>query len=1569
MDQQESRFRFIRPEEFSQYGIDPLDVPMGSFAAEDHPGFLPSRFGGNAYGLGLIEQGSLTASDIEFLEKVDFQDHLLIGLHAKRLNSIYQRLGLLIRFTTTGKSYFLIPINLVAHSLQEIKSKADEIEELIIRHIWETRTERLDIGLLTSGQDLIVHELTARLSSHRIMLFDSLEKLRSWRIPLDIVILPKDLFEYLLDQKLPRIAKGSLNRQRLFQYAMYLAGKVYDLLEPSGKLLVLAHSPIPKEDVTCRVRFKSEADLKSFLLFSHIFNTRRGYEADSSEKELEVFVSDLHYYLGRFTFSEPHLRQLLNGRRIEDLGLEQINALPRLHLRMPQAYVKNPEKPWKWIFEPYFITNQLRRKSPKHHHQYWSERLEIDRELPESLLVFVGKRRQPDIELCKLEEEIRSSGTMGCSLPLVAAYRNTFRYVLDVLRVLIQIRDNDFLKISELERARLSNPFRSRNENFYAVVRLLGQISKLEKIRDVLNPDHIEGQYTPVLENIPKLSLHGLTPAQIREILLIVVGHSTMSRVTLGKLPAKALKPITDRVEGRSHHETLEMLRVYRLMSMAEIAAALGDAFTGEQAGELYRIYDDAMHVATDPKLDWEKLNDLRISALGGVQNKAIREMMKLFNLFDFLDNWLEFQGKGALEREVVCDYQHEKLLRLEETLELAKIAGEFKLQFVGDHLFGQSYLFRQFLESEFHGTGHLFPKLGARAGFILLWTAVNSSERHILNFNPMLAGIGQDSYENRIQKIKETLLKIPINKLHPEFFEEVKKVLAEGLPAFIFDSGIRIISNPETHALDISFIDIDENLQKIDVLLTYFESQRLRGISLPNLKEMERLYSEIDSFHHYLEKEGCFLRCDLYNRTGGLEAKDLEIEKIELRLKSILQSQIFIPEEIHDTISVLAKHCPEMLRTVLPELQAFGNLIEAWPTRQKQSLGMYVMRCLAKFQALVMKDRNLFQDRNAFYQQAKQEFGPLAEEGVGASHAQLDILEYLVERIQQTPLFYHAMIFALLFQDIGKIDQHSNLLPEGEVRWTHAEQSALILERSEVLKRYSLDHQLEQSVIYLVRHHGQCGHVIQGEEPITALEPLTAQRDDRLSDVLVLHSILAAAAVEEGLMVSDLLDLFLGYRSTSLELIKAKTSWSARLREILREKGEAVLADFQLVSNKERIFPRDIHYCGFSDDDIEDEPLWQGRQTAALERLFKLMGIQWVDYLDVQMYLLKVPINFIYHKRKLKSIGPVSFERSLTEALRLLSIISSLTPEVRYYLLYNLDHLGGAMRIYDFHPLSRFLEPQESLKLILIALQVYHKRFGPKSKAGLISFRPLGQLISRRRETIQNLLRDLPFPERCFCEGAPFPDPAQFGELLFLAHPREQALQIDYRDSSRYDLMARSLRDIWRHDELVDHHRKLLQELQDELPYDTKVLEEELQVIFEEQGQKINDRIIHDLRARLGSTEKFTDLQMLQQEIRQILSIEAFSEEQQLLIMDLFEFHRSRLRDRYLSSLYRKINSLDIKALASYWDELKHELYSFRAYVGKEYESLMASYIDKKLSAPGREQPEKPHPHTGGCV
>lgn len=1561
-DHPEIFFHPIQPEEYSHYGIDPHDIPMGTFAAKEHPTLLPSRFGGNAYGLGIMELSILDKEDTDFLEKMDFKNPQELGHHAKKINTIYQKLGLLIRFTSTGMRYFLIPFNLVVRSLQDIRTKADHIQTLVGQHIQETQTERLNIGLMTAERDILVHELTARFSTHRIFIFESLKKLRSWRTPLDLLILPKDFFEYLSEQKLSGGPEKPWSHRRLLQYAKYLSGKVYDLLERDGKFIVLAHYPCHRERKSYTVHFKSDEERKAFLLFSHVFKTRRSYKSSDIRNSIEIHPLDLCYYLKQFTLSDLHLTRLLNQRNLADLRLREIDDLPYLNLRLPLHYTANLKNLWTWVLSAYFKTVHLEQKSPEYYYPYWEKRLENDPKLPESLLVFVGRPRRPTVTLATLEAEVKASGMMGCSLPLAAEYRNTFRYVIDVLKILNRIRNHDFPKLPELELNRLRNPFDwkdNRNESFNAIQVLLGQIPRLEKLYSYLNPDGIEGRTISILDNINKIFLHGFTGAQLRELLLIVVGHTTMSRIVFGKLPAKTLKGITDRAQKSNYQEVVDLLRFCRLMSMGEIAAAFGEAFMTEHGQELFRLYTNAIEVATDPGMGWEKLHDLQISALGGVQNKAIREMMKFFNLFEFIDNWHEFEQKGPCQKEVLCDYDEEKLKHLDQVLELNRIATHFKEQFINDYTFGRSYFFRQFLDTEFHGTGHLFPKLGSRAGFIALWITVNVAGRLVINFNPILAGIPQDRHEARIRKIRETLIRIPIERLEPRFFEEIKEALDQEKPAFIFDSGIRLTANPETRVIDVSFVDVDENIKQIEGLIARFERSKLESISLKDFQDAERLFSELESFHRYLQQKECSLHCDVLNPATDLDTKNKKIYRIESGLRSIFLSYVMNPEEIYDALSVFAAHCPEILRFILPEFYALGNLVEIWPARRKQSLGTYAMRCLQKFQALSTKDREAFQERNTFYQLAKYEFGPLAGEGTGADHTQMDILENIVDRIRQRPFLYQAFTLALLFQDIGKIDKYISAFPKTCIYCTHAERGAAILERSDILERYQLDAQVRNLIVLLVRHHGLIGRVIQGEEPFTSLESFTEPQDDCLLDALVLHSILAAAAVQEGLMVSDLLDIFLHCRLMSLQIIRSKGNWQTRVKEILREKGSAVLDEFHPISQENEMCSREEVPYRLSGENTEEEVLLRGRRIAAFERLLRLLGVLWVDYQDLQMHLLNMPINFIYHKKKLKSIGLTTFERQMAVAAEILRILSSMKSGCCYYLLYCLDALGGSFRIYDFSPLARFLKPEECVKLLMLSFYVFHHHFGKGVKGGLLSFRYLSQSIEKKHGVLRYTLQDLPFIGSS-CNEEQFSPLLQALEYLtFEVSSSEVAISLNFKDPVQLNRMLEHIQSLNTHDELNRYYQEAVFDLSQKLSYKTEDYQEELYRVFKSQQKKINDRMLKSFQEKLSEVENFSELQTVQDEIEAEQAEVHFSEEQQIFLREMLEYHRTRIRGHYLDTIYEKIHSFSSKkALLNYWNELKYELLSYRSYAGKEYESLIAEFIDQKLIRMGDQIP-----------
>ena len=785
---------------------------------------------------------------------------------------------------------------------------------------------------------------------------------------------------------------------------------------------------------------------------------------------------------------------------------------------------------------------------------------------------------------------------------------------------------------------------------------------------------------------------------------------------------------------------------------------------------------------------------------------------------------------------------------------------------------------------------------------------------------------------------------------MHPAFFEAVKANFAERRPAFILDSGIRLIVDSDSRALDVTFVDIEDNIQKIEDLLSIFESRKLMNISFRDLQEMERRFSEMMSFHQYLDREGCNIQCSVFESLGGIEKKSRDILEIELRLKTLLQNQLFIPEEIYYNFSTLREHCPEILGFIIPELRGLGFLGGISPGPGSGTLEDYVMRCLQKYEALVNRDRNGFQDRNTFYRLAKQEFGPLAEEGLGVSHPQLEILEFYMDRIREKPALQQALTFALLFQEIGKLEQFSS---DTGNYWTHQRQGAEILRKLALLRKYELDPAAEETAIFLVRYHGLAGHVILGDEPITALGRITERNDTQLLDAFLVHSVLASAAVREGVMVSDFLDSFINYRTVALEVIKSGSSWEDYLKELLEEKGTAVLNEFQFESNEASPVPAaQENYCGILDDDVRNTILWQGRQSAALDRLLKLAGSIWVDYEDIQMYLCEIPIKFIYHKKKFKSVGPSAFKKQLLRGIDLLHLVSSLSAEVRYYLLYCLDHLGGAMRIYDFQKLPDYFGLKDSLKLLIISLQALHHHFGITRKGGLISFASLSRKLGKRHEVLKKVLAGLPFPEQCFAGERVIFTPDQFGELRFEASTQEDAINVTYKDTVRFDFLRQSLSEIWDSDELLRVYENALGEIRSKMVASAEDLEQELLKSYRIQKNKINERVLKGFQEKLARVSNIAEFQQVRLEISSIAPKFGFNEEQQFLLEEIAEFNRFRLRDSFLDGIYQRANALNSKeSLLAYWEEVKQDLFRYRSFIGKEYETLIAKFLDEKIA------------------
>jgi hypothetical protein len=1538
-------YKLIPPDEFGPLGIDPKDVPVGTFVAEDHPPFLASRFGGNAYGLGIVEhRDKLEPSELEFLEKLDLSDPKILRQNYGGINSIYRKLGLLMRFSRHGKRYFLIPINWVSHSLEHIKDKVDEIERVLLKQTSRLKKERLNVCLLTAANDLIVHEITGRMPTQRFVIIDSVAKLREASGPFDLVVVPKDLDDLLLSLGIESLIGSTLTQESFTIHGTYIAGKLYDLLRSEGELLVIAIKPFPRTNKEIWVEFRDPEDLRNFLLFTHVFRSKKRYRGKGGTL-LRVHLTDFYNYLSGIFVPREELRKVLGDRDPKKLALEDIDHLPRLDLKITGPRRAKLESRWDKVLSPYFESIASLSKLAPSVKEDWERNYIVEGDLPDNLQIYVGQKREPPVRLEQMEKEERASGMAGCSLALVAAYKNSFEYLFAVLDVLTEIKDKHFERLTELELNRLYNPFaapKNRYRAFKHIKQLMNQTSRLHRLEILLNPDHIEGASTKVLENIEKLALLGVSPPLLREIYLIVVGHTTMGRVTFGKLPDKTLKSITDQAKRLSLEEMADLLRIIRLVSMAEIAASLGDKLTQGQGKELFSLYDQAIWIAADPQLDWETLHDQQIAALGGAQNLALRQMLKMFNLFEYLDSWTELADKGPFQKEALADYHPAKFFQIDQVLELIRITNQFKERFYEREAFSRPYFFRKLLNCQFHGTGHLLPLLGTRAGFILLWITIGASPGNAINFDPLVS-YEQEASDDRPARVKAALDSLDIEQLDFTYLASIKRALSQGRPAFIYNSGIQLRYNSVSQATEVVFIDVEDNLKRMEVILQSAHDRLIPDMPVPQLREADRLFRELHSYHEHLKRHSAakFIDSEL------LAEQTAEIGRSCSRLEDLFAQKLFVPQRLSDTLEILYEHCPNIGRRIMTE---FWELDRIKPTQKiyaGETIPNYILRCLKKFQALVTGEREALQDTEIFYQLAQQQFGSMAGETVGISNAQIDILEEVVHRLGSRPALLEALSAALIFQEIGKLPLYLEDYRSVSKDYTHARAGAKILRRQALLKRLGMERGSSKVAGFLVEVHGLVGHVLRGEVALPALEVVTNYGDDLVFEAFFLHSVLAAAAYREGLMVEDLLDRFLELRQVALLVIQGEVSWQTHMQREFLLIGQGLLTE----TTEARAGRGPLALFSEWDNGGGDDALRRkGEDVAAVERLFRLLGLADVNCVDIQMRILDMPVNFIYHKKGLKSTGSQKFEADLLEAETVCEAIMALDQEIRRNLIDKLSPETDRVRIYGLEYVAYHLEPADWLKLLVLAFKALDRFCTTDGKPQVVDLLPLCQIIDRRYQALATDLVSIPM-DRLFKDGRLLSRLAKASVGLVLRYSRkDNVVTLLYQDRLQVQRIldrVRSQEDISALKHL--YHRELKRLKNHEHP--TEDYQKLLSETFHERLQGLIELTLKKAQRKMRQHKSYAGMEKVFAELMALAEENAFSDEQIQLAKDMYEYNRDRLRNLRLEVIYQDIDSCTSKEkLKDLWEKIRAELVGNRRHLGQEFEDLVTKRFDERL-------------------
>ncbi|MGE5839785.1 MAG: hypothetical protein ACM34H_07600, partial [Deltaproteobacteria bacterium] len=838
----EDPFGFIKTEDFESLGIDASDIPPGTFPAHKHPSRLLSRFGGNAYGFGFFEAyDRLTPRDQKLLQPVSPGKPGYARRFYKEINRVYENMGLLIRYSSLGEPYYLIPVHYVSRSLSTVRNKADEIAHVIQAHRRKTLKENLRIGFLTHSDDLLIPELSLRFKEHQFITLDSFGKLSSPQVPLDLVILPRALHELVFTERFGQESRKVISRRQLESYAYYIVGKVYSLLKPDGEIFVIAGGLPVEADRQIKVRFHTEEEAKNFVLFSHIFKTGRRYQSKAKSFALSVF--EFHKFLNPPYVEKEVLDTLLGDRKLEAMTFREINRLPYLDFSLDDGLSYNQEKVWTRILGPFFSKSLLRPLIPDSVRSEWKKRFSTGHYTPDYLLMYLGQKKSLRVTMEDIKREVAESRLAGCPPALLADYRDSFDYVLSTLQVLKKIKTMSYQGVPELFMERLREPLESKRRRYGAlnhVLRLMSKLHHLDRIRTYVNPEGVEGSRTPILENLDTLGLFDFPPEELKEIFLIVLGHSSLGRILSGKMNEKSLKPVSDLARTLDPQDALNLLRYCRLMSMAETVASRRMDLKQEELAELFDLHESMVRVVTNRELDWDRLLDEKIIAVGGIRPMAIRKMLKMMNQFKLLNQWPELKDKGDMEKETLADYDPEKLAGIEKVIGLIETVDRFERAYFREDPLKASEFYRKLLQVEFHGTGRVFERIDSELVFLLLWITVHVAKGGVVNFNPILAEAEPAEMENQLSKLDEEVPAINVNYLDLQALKRFSEQLYEDQMSFIVGTGFQLRVNPQTQALDVTYIDMDQNMDALETLSERISGRPLSEIALQDLEHLE---------------------------------------------------------------------------------------------------------------------------------------------------------------------------------------------------------------------------------------------------------------------------------------------------------------------------------------------------------------------------------------------------------------------------------------------------------------------------------------------------------------------------------------------------------------------------------------------------------------------------------------------------------------------------------------------------------------------------------------------------------
>ncbi len=1209
-------FRCITPQEYNAYGIDEDDVPFGTIPALKHPTFLPSPFGGNAYGLGLFEQHLLTQEEIQFLCALDLSNPSVLGTHAPKINELYRKMGLLTRISREGTLYYLIPYSFIAHSILDIRSRVNLIEA-----VWgEIQSAReLHIGIMTSPEDMFTHEVIARFPHHRFSVLSSLKDFTAKTRSLDACICPHAPYDYLRTiLSLHSLRRWETCAEKTFKRLLsHLFALLYRLLTPQGVFILVCPTPLKKTSTSdsslLSLTITDPDYARLYHLFAQLYLSHSPPNGPSTPLETTITETHLHTFLTLAPSLSGEIQKIL-GKPLGEIGQRDIQFItPRLK-KIFRSFPRGCIETLRLTMERFFTILHWEESLPAEYEASWRKHMVAER-LPAALLVTSAQPRKASTSRDDVERFLENSPLTGCALARVASYKNSFGYIRETLGYAVGMLQGVYPFLLE------------RHPHFIRRCRrfLTTCHRKLDEIVEILTPP--EGTYgdpIPFLAHVEECSLLGLSDHAVRELALIVTGHSSMSRVVLGKYPQETLVPL---IEAARHDPSL--VHYITLMTAAEISASLGRFLTPRELEKVYRVQ----------ALLQERVPREHLHPYTNVDTK---------NLISSLHTRILMMTKYATKDSTLGDSrspQAEHTFSQPDLIEL---------------LFHDEQLLLLFARARFHGTGHVLPVLGFSLSAFFLWSALyfalhasNSTElvrrELIIDFNPLLRSVPQEHRIERVSRIRrnmETLLSegIPsvlqeVATFHP-FMQEHKRWFWQKV-------GIQFILKQPEQVVEIHYLHLEESLKIIRDFLARLHTRRTSTIPPNTMRSADQ----------HFEAAHRFLLAAVALPPTGSSHDPRRLRKIYKTLMTAVWrgifEKLFSLEEAHEALTAFATYCPHLMEWSIP--------------RPSEEAFNIVVKSFKRLWTLTERERSNLQEMTTFYTLTKREFGPFAEERISLSRLQISELEEMLSHVHANSSLHQAMVIAFLFSPLPPVERESHL----RIFLKRVAQATVLPPR----RVKSMQRQVEN----LLHASDILRRVNKGHEPMRSLASVADFTTQHSLDAAFLLAIISEETHARHPSL-DAVDLLLELKQCLSTARKQRLSWERYVAHTILEKGRTFAANYGVSIS---LFQSDIErYRTMVADEETDYIACTGRYVSAWNRLFRLLRLRQVAINDVAAFWSGMAPLHIYQRKTTPRMTPKAFQEVLHHATTICEEVFAYDDRTRLTLLYALDEGGSAMSV-----------------------------------------------------------------------------------------------------------------------------------------------------------------------------------------------------------------------------------------------------------------------------------------------